>query len=84
MRLSRRLDKIQRYRPLGRPAFRCQERSSRSAAWFAGHTTRASANRGVLADLAVAITPKAYVRVTPIAHAATPLGAGSGSSGLPA
>ncbi len=32
----------------------------------------------VLADLAVAITPKAYVRVTPIAHAATPLGAGFG------
>jgi len=32
----------------------------------------------VLADLAVAITPKAYVRVTPMAHAATPLGAGFG------
>ena len=32
----------------------------------------------VLADLAVAITPKAYVRVTPIAHAATPLGTGFG------
>jgi hypothetical protein len=35
-------------------------------------------DRGVLADLAVAITPKAYVRVTPMAHAATPLGAGFG------
>lgn len=33
---------------------------------------------GVLADLAVAVTPKAYVRVTPMAHAATPLGAGFG------
>jgi hypothetical protein len=32
----------------------------------------------VLADLAVAITPKAYLRVTPMAHAATPLGAGFG------
>jgi hypothetical protein len=32
----------------------------------------------VLADLAVAITPKSYVRVTPMAHAATPLGAGFG------
>ena len=32
----------------------------------------------VLADLAVAITPKAYVRVTRMAHAATPLGAGFG------
>jgi RES domain-containing protein len=32
----------------------------------------------VLADLAVAITPKAYVRVTPMAHAATPLGAAFG------
>ena len=32
----------------------------------------------VLADLALAITPKAYVRVTPIAHAATPLGTGFG------
>lgn len=32
----------------------------------------------ILADLAVEITPKAYVRVTPIAHAATPLGAGFG------
>jgi hypothetical protein len=31
-----------------------------------------------LADLAVEITPKAYVRVTPMAHAATPLGAGFG------
>jgi RES domain-containing protein len=34
----------------------------------------------VLADLAVAITPKAYVRVTPMAHAATPLGAGFGAT----
>ncbi len=32
----------------------------------------------ILADLAVAITPKAYVRVTPMAHAANPLGAGYG------
>ncbi|ODT59544.1 MAG: hypothetical protein ABS77_10340 [Phenylobacterium sp. SCN 69-14] len=32
----------------------------------------------ILADLAVEITPKAYVRVTPIAHATTPLGAGFG------
>ena len=32
----------------------------------------------VLADLAIAITPKAYVRVTPVAHRATPLGAGFG------
>lgn len=32
----------------------------------------------ILADLAVEITPKAYVRVTPMAHAATPLGAGFG------
>ena len=32
----------------------------------------------VLADLAVAITPKAYVRVTSMAHEATPLGAGFG------
>ena len=32
----------------------------------------------VLADLAVAIMPKACVRVTPMAHAATPLGAGFG------
>jgi len=32
----------------------------------------------VLSDLAVAITPKAYVRVTPMAHVATPLGAGFG------
>lgn len=32
----------------------------------------------VLADLAVEITPKAYVRVTPLAHAATPLAAGFG------
>jgi len=31
-----------------------------------------------LADLAVAITPKSYVRVTPLARAATPLGAGFG------
>jgi RES domain-containing protein len=35
-------------------------------------------DRVILADLAVAITPKAYVRVTPMAHAATPLGAGFG------
>lgn len=34
----------------------------------------------ILADLAVEITPKAYVRVTPIAHAATPLGAGFGAT----
>ncbi len=32
----------------------------------------------ILADLAAAITPKSYVRVTPMAHAATPLGAGFG------
>ena len=32
----------------------------------------------ILADLAVAITPKSYVRVTPMAHAATPLGTGFG------
>lgn len=32
----------------------------------------------ILADLAVAATPKAYVRVIPMAHAATPLGAGFG------
>ncbi|MFT4935748.1 MAG: hypothetical protein ACI9LT_002454 [Pseudoalteromonas distincta] len=32
----------------------------------------------ILADLAVEIAPKAYVRVTPMAHAATPLGAGFG------
>jgi hypothetical protein len=32
----------------------------------------------IFADLAVAITPKSYVRVTPMAHAATPLGAGFG------
>jgi hypothetical protein len=32
----------------------------------------------ILADLAVEITPKAYVRMTPMAHAATPLGAGFG------
>ncbi len=35
-------------------------------------------DQAILADLAVAITPKAYVRVTPMAHAATPLGAGFG------
>jgi hypothetical protein len=34
----------------------------------------------VVADLAVAITPKFYVRVTPMAHAATPLGAGFGGT----
>lgn len=32
----------------------------------------------ILVDLAVEVTPKAYVRVTPMAHAATPLGAGFG------
>jgi hypothetical protein len=32
----------------------------------------------VVADLVVAITPKSYARVTPMAHAATPLGAGFG------
>ncbi len=32
----------------------------------------------ILADLAVAITPKSYVRVTPMAHATTPLGTGFG------
>jgi len=32
----------------------------------------------ILADLAVAITPKSYVRITPMAHAAPPLGAGFG------
>ena len=35
-------------------------------------------DQAILADLAVAITPKAYVRVTPMSHAATPLGAGFG------
>lgn len=35
-------------------------------------------DRNVLADLTVQLTPKAYVRVTPLAHAATPLGAGFG------
>ena len=35
-------------------------------------------DRDILVDLAVEITPKAYVRVTPMAHAATPLGAGFG------
>ena len=35
-------------------------------------------DRAILADLAVAITPNAYVRVTPMSHAATPLGAGFG------
>jgi hypothetical protein len=35
-------------------------------------------DQAILADLAVAITPKSYVRVTPMAHAATPLGAGLG------
>ncbi len=34
--------------------------------------------QAILAGLAVAITPKSYVRVTPMAHAATPLGAGFG------
>jgi RES domain-containing protein len=32
----------------------------------------------ILADLAVAFVPRGYVRVTPMAHAATPLGAGYG------
>jgi RES domain-containing protein len=32
--------------------------------------------RHILADLAVAMTPKSYLRVTPMAHAAAPLGAG--------
>jgi hypothetical protein len=32
----------------------------------------------ILADLAVTFTPRSYVRVTPMAHAATPLGAGYG------
>ena len=35
-------------------------------------------DQAILADLAVAITPKSYVRVTLMAHAATPLGAGFG------
>ena len=35
-------------------------------------------NPNTLADLAVAITPEAYVRVTPMVHATTPLGAGFG------
>jgi hypothetical protein len=30
----------------------------------------------IVADVAVAITPKSYSRVTPMAHVATPLGAG--------
>ena len=37
-------------------------------------------DRDILVDLAVDITPKAYVRVTPMAHATTPLGAGYGTS----
>lgn len=32
----------------------------------------------VLADLSIALTPRGYVRVTPMAYAATPLGAGYG------
>ena len=32
----------------------------------------------ILTDLAVEITPKAYVRVTPMPHATTPLGTGFG------
>jgi hypothetical protein len=32
----------------------------------------------VVAGLTVAVTPRSYVRVTPMAHAATPLGAGYG------
>jgi hypothetical protein len=35
-------------------------------------------DRHVLAGLAVAITPKSHLRVTPMAHAATPLGTGFG------
>ena len=35
---------------------------------------------GVLADLTVALTPKAYIRVTPVAYAAAPLGAGYGKT----
>lgn len=35
---------------------------------------------GILADLAVAIAPKNYVRVTPMMYAATPLGAGFGET----
>lgn len=34
----------------------------------------------VLANLTVALTPKAYIRVTPMAYAATPLGAGYGKT----
>jgi hypothetical protein len=34
----------------------------------------------ILADLAVAVTPKAYLRVTPMAFASTPLGAGFGQT----
>jgi hypothetical protein len=34
----------------------------------------------ILADLALAFTPKAYVRMMPMVHAATPLGAGYGAS----
>jgi hypothetical protein len=37
-------------------------------------------DQAILAALAVAITPKSYVRVTPMAHAATPLGAGFGDT----
>jgi hypothetical protein len=37
-------------------------------------------DHNVLADLAVRFRPKAYVRVTPMAHAATPLGAGFGAT----
>jgi hypothetical protein len=32
----------------------------------------------ILADLAVSFTPKDYLRVTPMVHAATPLGTGHG------
>jgi len=32
----------------------------------------------ILADLAVGFTPSGYVRVTPMAHAATPHGSGYG------
>lgn len=34
----------------------------------------------ILADLAVDLTPKSYVRVMPMAHATTPLGAGLGGT----
>ena len=37
-------------------------------------------DRGILADLAVEVMLKDYVRVTPMAYAATPLGAGYGAT----